>query len=344
MSRQFWISSGHHLLDHDENGYLLPTTDFWRVYLARPEIVPPSDACLVERALYDRLRRDPFADVPADEMGHIADRDARENWRHFLAFRDHVTKSGTIEAALMHVAKRSFPTVTLPPLFVNQMVHLIARNMLDDEADPFVLRAAEMLFRPQRQTIRDGVLLVADEEQIDLGVPVVDHASPLTQFFEEARASELEILSDANAATYWKRSDAFDLVMDFRHGKHARTALAKALERWTLHMLGHVVKIEPIERIEGTWKWYVGLDADATRIANDLWDSEVPREAVGLDRIVALFRLVFADPAVMIDRVSGEPVYLVLATSTTGTIRLKPQNLLVNLPLKRLQWLGGPHG
>ena len=45
MSRQFWISSGHHLLDHDAAGFLVATPEFWRVYLARPEIVPPGDAC-----------------------------------------------------------------------------------------------------------------------------------------------------------------------------------------------------------------------------------------------------------------------------------------------------------
>ena len=90
MSRQFWVSSGHHLLDHDAAGYLLATPDYWRVYLARPEIVPPPEACLVERALYDRLRRDPGSIVAPDELKHIADRDARENWRYFLSFRDHI--------------------------------------------------------------------------------------------------------------------------------------------------------------------------------------------------------------------------------------------------------------
>jgi hypothetical protein len=150
VSRQFWISSGHHLLDHNPSGHLVATPDFWRVYLARPEIVPPGDACLIERALYGRLRRDPAALVPADEVKHIADRDARENWRYFLAFRDLIAAYPTIEAAYLAFARGKAPT--LPPLFINQMVHVILRNALDGEKNPYVLRAAEMFFRAQRLT------------------------------------------------------------------------------------------------------------------------------------------------------------------------------------------------
>ena len=51
-----------------------------------------------------------------------------------------------------------------------------------------------------------------------------------------------------------------------------------------------------------------------------------------LDR-AALGRLVFADPAEMRADVAGKPVYLGLAMTAEGTLRLKPQNLLLNLPL-----------
>ena len=52
-----------------------------------------------------------------------------------------------------------------------------------------------------------------------------------------------------------------------------------------------------------------------------------------LARILALFRLEFADPTLMLPRVKGRPVYLAAAMDDGGTLRLKPQNLLVNLPL-----------
>jgi hypothetical protein len=334
MSRQFWVSSGHHLLDHDKAGYLVVTPEFWRVYLARPEIIPPGDACLVERALYDRLRRDPQAIVPAAEVKHIADRDARENWRYLLAYRDHLAAYPTVEAAYLAFARGKAPV--LPPLFVNQMVHLILRNALDDEADAFVLRAAEMFFRAQRLTMRDGVMLLADEEQIDQGVPMVDHASPLTPIFEDARAKDLDVLSLETAATYHRRSDAFDLVMDFRFGEPARAAFARVIERWVAHLLGVEVSVEPIETLAGSWRWFAGLDAEGTQIGNALWNNEPP-PGDGAKRIVALFKLAFSDPTQMRSDLTGEPVYLILAMTSGNTIRVKPQNLIAGLPLKQSQ-------
>ena len=52
-----------------------------------------------------------------------------------------------------------------------------------------------------------------------------------------------------------------------------------------------------------------------------------------LARVLALFRLEFADPAVMRADIAGRPVYLGMARDAADRLRLKPQNLLVNLPL-----------
>jgi hypothetical protein len=331
MSRQFWVSSGHHLLDHDAAGRLVATADYWRVYLARPEIMPPDDACLIERALYDRLRRDPFAAVPTEEVRHIADRDARENWRYFLALRDHIAAHPTIEAAYVAIARGQAPA--LPPLFVNQLVHVILRNALDGETDPYVLRAAEMFFRTQRLTMRDGVMLLADEEQIDHGVPMVDHASPLTAIFEDARAKDLEVLNAGTAASYWRRSDAFDLVMDFRHGQSARAGLARVIELWVRHLTGVDVTVEPIDKLAETWRWYAGLDAEGTAIGNALWNGETPPQD-GANRVVALFRLAFDRDSDMLEKVAGEAVTLILGMTPGNTVRMKPQNLIAGLPYR----------
>ena len=51
-------------------------------------------------------------------------------------------------------------------MFLNQLVHVILRNALDGCDDPYVLRAAEIFFRPQRMTLHEGSLIVADEETI----------------------------------------------------------------------------------------------------------------------------------------------------------------------------------
>lgn len=333
MSRQFWISSGHHLLDHDPAGHLVATPDFWRVYLARPEIVPPDNACLIERAVYDRLRRDPSASVAADEIRHISDRDSRENWRYFLAFRDHVAGHPTLEAAYLAFARGRAPP--LPPLFINQLVHLILRNALDGETDAYLLRSAELFFRAQRLTMRDGLMMLADEEQIDHGVPIVDHASPLTSIFEAARAKDLDVLSPANAETYHRRSDAFDLVVDFRHGQPARTAFAQVIQRWLAHLLGLDLKVAPIERLDDTWSWFVGLDREGTEIGNALWNGTVPPND-GVKRIVALFKMDMLNSAGAVETATEQPVYLILGMTTANTIRVKPQNLITGLPARAL--------
>jgi len=327
----FWVSSGHHMVDRDAHGRLVVTDALLKAYLARPEVMPPEDACLVERAVHQRLMRNPREVIGASEIGAIADRDARENWRHLIAFRDHLLAHPSLEAAYLALVRA--PTVATPPLFLNQLVHLILRSMLDGEKDPYVLRAAELMFRPQRLTIKDGVMLLADEELVD-GVNVDAHAAPLIAVFGDARARTLDVMTTANAAHYHGRSDAFDLVLDFRPGEPGRAAFARVLERWVATLLGTEVSIAPVARIsDDNWSWFVGLDQEATRIGNALWRGEEPPDD-GHDRIAALFELRFADPREMLDKVAGRPVSLILATTPRRIVRVKPQNILVGLPLK----------
>src|SRR3954447_16906830 len=99
--KDFWLSSGHHLLDRDAGGGLVATDEFLKVYLARPELTPPAEACAAERALHAGLLIQPRREVAATEIAAIADSDARENWQVMLAFRDHLTGHRTIEAAYL---------------------------------------------------------------------------------------------------------------------------------------------------------------------------------------------------------------------------------------------------
>jgi hypothetical protein len=52
-------------------------------------------------------------------------------------------------------------------------------------------------------------------------------------------------------------------------------------------------------------------------------------------RLISLFKLRFDDPADMREDVRGKPVYLGLAMAVDGSLKLKPQNLLINLPLSK---------
>src|SRR5262245_51640088 len=163
-NKDFWLSCGHHLLDRDEGGGLLLTDDFLKAYLARPELAPPPEACAAERALHAGLLADPRRSVEASEIAAIADADARENWDVMIAFRNRLVAHKTVEAAYLELVRRGVGRT--PPLFMNQLVHVILRNALDRCEDAYVLRAAELFFRPQRLTSHDGSLIAADEETI----------------------------------------------------------------------------------------------------------------------------------------------------------------------------------
>ena len=57
-------------------------------------------------------------------------------------------------------------------------------------------------------------------------------------------------------------------------------------------------------------------------------------------RVVGLFRLTFRDPDSSLDKVKGEPVYLILAMDRDKVLRMKPQNLVTGLPIKHLEAVG----
>jgi len=329
----FWVSSGHHLLDRNKNGGLQLTDEFLKLYLARPELIPPPEACAVERTLHAALLADPRMPVSPSDIATIADPDARENWLLLLDFRNHLLRHETLEAAFVALARGGVGKV--PPLFVNQLMHVILRNAFDGVTDARVLRAAELFFRTQRVTLHEGSLIAADEETIGGVNPTP--VTPLVSMLGIPPEAEIDIINNDNAGGYWTRSDQFDMALDLTAGREGLDALAQAMQRWIAHLLGIEVTIEALAELRDVnLAWYVGLDADATKIGDMLWRGEDIDETI-MTRVVGLFRLNFRDPAVMLDRVRGEPVYLILAMTPEKTIRMKPQNLLTGLPVRHLE-------
>ena len=332
----FWLSCGHHLLDRDEGGGLLVTDEFLKVYLARPELIPPPEACVVERTLHAALLADPRMPVSAADVAAIADADARENWQLLVAFRDHLLRHKTLEAAYAELVRDGIGK--FPLLFINQLVHVILRNALDGVTDPRVLRAGELFFRTQRVTMHEGSLIAADEETIG-GINTTP-VTPLVSMLGIPAEAEIDVLNDDNADSYWERSDQFDMALDLTAGREGLVALAQAMQRWIAHVLGVEVTIEPLTELRDVnLTWYVGLDADATRIGDLLWHGEEIDETA-MSRVVGLFRLEFRDPSVMLEKVRGEPVYMILAMTPDKTIRMKPQNLVSGLPIRHLEAVG----
>jgi len=330
----FWVASGHHLCDVDADGRLVPTPDLWRAFLARPELLPPEEACPAERALHAALMEDPTQPVAEARIAALADADAQENLRYFLAFRDRVTAHPTLEAAWIALYREG--VAGIPPILLQMLTHLVARAALEGEGDPFVLRAGELLYRTQRVGIHQGATLLADEEVIEMRGRYGGFGS-LGQLLAEAgappREVELDVLTEANAALYHGRSDAHDFALDIAEGREGARGIARMLERFIRHMLGEEVAIRPVPVIEDKdWHWHVGLDAEATAIANDLWlGKRVQQER--LARILWLGVLEFRDSARVLPRMRGRPVHLVLAMDAARRVRMKPQNLVAGLPL-----------
>jgi hypothetical protein len=222
-----------------------------------------------------------------------------------------------------------------PPLFINQLAHVILRNVLDGCEDVFMLRAAELFFRPQRLSVHDGSLLAADEEKVSGASP--EPVSPLVAMLGLPDAGEIDVLNEANADAYWGRSDLFDMALDLTAGRRGLDALGKVIEKWIAHLLSAEVDIEPlIEASNVNLAWYVGLDAEASRIGDALW-RDVELDEAARQQIVGLYRLFFRNPEVVLDKAKGEPIYLILAMTPERTLRMKPQNLVVGLPITHLE-------
>ena len=340
--REFWVSSGHHLARQTADGKLAVTPELLLAYLARPELAPPDEACDAERALYAALREDPLRAVETSAISKMADADARENWDLFLRYRDLLVSAGTIEDA--YKALFSAGPVTLPPLFIDQMAHIILRNALDGCNDPYTLRAGELFYRAQKANVRDGSLLLADLELIEeqsKSREAMRHVSPLTAMLGSEPGDDLDVMDDSNAWTYWSRSDANSMVMNLGGNPSSRDGLARAIASWITHLAGVRVSVEPVAAMtDKDWRWFIGLDTEGTRIGNALWRGEslAPDDVA---KTAAFFRLEFANQSMMNDKARGKPVWLILGMTKDNIIRMKPQNLIAGLPLKDGQQSSG---
>lgn len=326
----FWATSGHLLLDREPGGGLLVTDDFLKAYLARPELLPPEEACDAERALHAKLMAEPQAETAAAEIAAIADEDARENWLFMLGWRERLLAAPTLEAAYAGIVREGAGNI--PPLFLDQLVHVILRAALDEADDPYVVRAAECLFRPQRVTHHENTILLADADIIE-GHEADRHASPLLAMLGGPAATSLDILKAANADQYWQRSDGFDMVLDLGGAPSGRAALGQALRHWVRQIHGFDVTIAPLEKVkDADWRWFVGLDAQATGIGNALWKGQAVSEDE-LSRVLALYTMNLPDDVPVLPAARGRPIYLVMAMTPDRLLRLKPQNLVTGLPL-----------
>ena len=331
----FWETCGFGQLERTADRRLVVTDDYLRGYYLRPELAPVPESCDHERALHQALLDAPRREVTEQEIAAIGDEDARENYRVMLRFRSQLLAAPTLEAFYFDLFRRD---VAVPPLFVHHTAQVILRGILDGTRDGLEARAAELFFRPQRVTVKDGAILLADHETVEthatggalgsLGRLLAEAQAPL-------RTIDLDVLDDRNSAEYWQRDERHDTVLDLSYGRAGSQALCRVLERWIAHFHGVRVTVQPVREIpDEDWRWHVGLDAEATAMLNEIYNGgEIEEER--MKRIIGLYRVDFADPAALRPEVAGAPVFLGLAMTADGMLRMKPQNLLMNLPLAR---------
>ena len=324
----FWLTSGWHLLDKDQTGCLVPSEDFMRAYFYRPEVAPIDESCEAEIALHKKLVELPFIKVEKTDLEAIKDKDVVFNYEVILKFREFLSNYPTLEAAYLAIARGQ--PINFPPLFVDQLVQIILRNILNENSFALQIRASELFFRTQVVTIAEDEIMVADEAVVQLQAEQKNIDKKGSNQLEV----DIDILRESSADNYWERSDKFDTSIDLAYTKPGLDALARVMEKWIYHFLSIEVSVQPMQKIEDDkWSWHLGLDSDSTSILNDLYeDLDVSEER--LKQILCLFQLEAKEG--FKESMQGKPVYVGLAMGEKSIIKFKPQNLLTNLPLADL--------
>lgn len=331
----FWQHCGYHLLERATDGRLIVTDDYLRFYFSRPELAPVAESCPAERGLHQALLDEPRRAVSDAEVAALADADAQENYRVMLRFREQLLAADSLEGFYSSLFRHD---VAVPPQFVHHTAEVILRGILEDDRHGLRARAAEVFFRTQRVTVKDGAVMLADAETVNLHAEdggLGNLGRMLMQVNAPLRSAELDILDEAAHEEYFQRDGRRDTVLQINPGVPGSLALCAVLERWVGHFHGLQVRVQPIREIpDEEWLWHVGLDVEATAMLNEIYAGGDVDET-RMRRVVGLFRMEFDDPGALRPEMQGAPVFLGLAMTADGNLRMKPQNLLMNLPLAR---------
>ena len=333
----YWPNSAYKTLLTSPDGQLLVTDDFLRTYLQRPELSLVPESCAAEQALHQRLTENPRTEITEQEIAAMADEDIQENYRVWLRYRTRLLAASSLEGFYMSLFKGD--GVDVPPLFVMQLAQIFVRHILGGDAHPLEVRMGEIFFRTQKITVlEDSIVMAADEEVVARNAQAGESGNIMDLLKGKAmltKSADLDVLYEENAAEYWTRNEDFDFAVQLNFGHEPINHFCRVLEKWIKHFLGVSVRITPMQQIsDPKWSWHVGLDAAATDILNKLYNKEL-LEADELEKVICLFRLDFIDETAVTKVQQGKPVYLAIAMNDQQQLKLKPQNLLFNLPLAR---------
>jgi hypothetical protein len=333
----FWPHSAYKTLTVGSDKQLLVTDDFLRTYLLRPELNLVPESCAVERALHQRLSENPRAAIADEEIAGMADPDIQVNYQVWLRYRAKLLAASSLENFYMSLFKGD--GVDVPPLFISQLAQIFIRHILGEDCHPLDARMGELFFRTQKITVlEDGVVMGADDEVVTRNAQAGETGNIMDLLKSKSmsmRSIDLDVLHEENAELYWEKSEDNDFAVQLNFGQPPINHFCRVLEKWVQHFLGAQVRITPMQQIsDPKWSWHVGLDAAATDILNKLYNKE-PVDTDELENVICLFRLDFIDEAAVTQSQAGKPVYMGIAMNNEKQLKLKPQNLLFNLPLAK---------
>ena len=333
----FWPHSAYKTLTVGSDKQLLVTDDFLRTYLLRPELNLVPESCAAERALHQRLSENPRAAISDEEIAGMADPDIQVNYQVWLRYRAKLLAASSLENFYMSLFKGD--GVDVPPLFITQLAQIFIRHILGEDCHPLDARMGELFFRVQKITVlEDSVVMAADDEIVTRNAQAGETGNILDLLKSKSmsmRSIDLDVLHEENADLYWEKNEDHDFAVQLNFSQPPINHFCRVLEKWIQHFLGAQVRITPMQQItDPKWSWHVGLDAAATDILNKLYNKE-PVDSDELEKVICLFRLDFIDEAAVTQAQAGKPVYMGIAMNDEKQLKLKPQNLLFNLPLAK---------
>jgi hypothetical protein len=333
----FWPHSAYKTLTVGSDKQLLVTDDFLRTYLLRPELNLVPESCAAERALHQRLSENPRAAISDEEISGMADPDIQVNYQVWLRYRAKLLAASSLENFYMSLFKGD--GVDVPPLFITQLAQIFIRHILGEDCHPLDARMGELFFRVQKITVLEGsVVMAADDEIVTRNAQAGETGNILDLLKSKSmsmRSIDLDVLHEENADLYWEKNEDYDFAVQLNFSQPPINHFCRVLEKWIQHFLGAQVRITPMQQItDPKWSWHVGLDAAATDILNKLYNKE-PVDSDELEKVICLFRLDFIDEAAVTQSQAGKPVYMGIAMNDEKQLKLKPQNLLFNLPLAK---------
>ncbi|MGT2495170.1 DUF6352 family protein [Cupriavidus basilensis] len=80
--------------------------------------------------------------------------------------RERLLAAPTVEAAYLDIFRQG--NVTVPPVFIDQLAHLIVHGILHDNPDLDGMARGGTVLRAQKVSLQEGAVMLADAETVEL--------------------------------------------------------------------------------------------------------------------------------------------------------------------------------